>query len=110
PGTKFASVDEALAALDVDVSGDQLLVTIQNIGTSEEAIGLGSLNTSGLGWCWLKNLDDTNYVEIRGESGGADLIRLNAGEAALFRLAADATPYGIANTAACDLAIAIIEA
>lgn len=95
------------SGLTFTLTGTKASQHIQNIGTSEEALLDGDVGTPG--WCLLKNLDSTNYVEIRPGSGLADLVRLNAGEIALLRFAADATPYAIANTAACDLLIFILE-
>ena len=73
---------------------------IQNIGTSEESLDTGDLTTYG--WLYLKNLDDTNYVQV-GFSTGVYGIRLEAGEPALFRTEPAATVYLKANTAACDV-------
>ena len=99
-----ASFSRALTAKKVTVSGNRYVLNIQNIGTSEEALGIGELSAP-LGWAWFHNLDDTNYVEIRlGTGASNDMIRLNAKEAALMRLGSDiSAPYAIANTAAVDL-------
>ena len=83
---------------------------VQNIGTSHEAISLGDVSTEG--YVWMRNLDDTNFVQV-GLDGGASLtpvIRMNAGESCVFRLDAAATLYAEADTAACDLDILILEA
>jgi hypothetical protein len=82
---------------------------VQNIGTTYEAISLGNVTTEG--WVYLRNLHDTNYVEI-GLDAGADLdpvIRLNAGEATVFRLSPSATLYAKANTGAVDVDVFITE-
>lgn len=102
-----AAVSRALANLSVTVSGSKYVSGVQNIGTSEEAISLGDLGTPG--WAWFKNLDGTNYIEIRPNTGVADLIKLKPGEFALFRITSDAVPYAIANTAACNLEKIIFE-
>lgn len=82
-----------------DMAGTPVIHNTQQIGTSEEAIVMGDVSTPG--WAWFKNLDDTNYVEIRPATGVADLLRLNPGEECVFRFAADATaPFAIANTGA----------
>jgi len=74
-----------------------------SVGTSEEAIPLGEVTS--LGWAVFKNLDTTNYVELRSASGAAnDIIKLKAGEGCAFRFGSDVTaPYLIANTAACQV-------
>lgn len=69
------------------------------VGTSEEAIPLGEV--SSLGWAFIRNLDDTNYLEIRSATGsGNDIIKIKAGKFALFHFGSDVSaPYAIANTA-----------
>ena len=69
-----------------------------------EAVGLGDVATNGV--AYFVNLDATNYVEIGINQGGTfyPLIRLNAGEGTVLRLAQGVTPYARANTAS-----AIIE-
>lgn len=90
------------------VSGTKISDVVQNVGTSEEAINKGDIGTPGL--CMIENLDATNYVSVRAATGAADLIKIPAGKTAgPFMLAASA-PYIIANTAACDVRIIIIEA
>lgn len=92
-----------------DMSGTEFIHNTQIVGTSEEALLMGDVAAPG--WAFFKNLDATNYVEIRAATGVADTLRLNAGEAAVFRFAADATaPFAIANTAAVRLEYLILEA
>lgn len=81
--------------------------TTISVGTSAEAIPLAEVTQPH--WAWFKNLDATNFVEIRNGSGGADLIRLYPGEACAVPLAIDATPYAIADTAACLMEYAIFS-
>lgn len=78
----------------------------QKIGTSEETVSTTDIGT--LGYCWMKNLDDTNYIEV-GFSTGVYGIRLEAGEVALFRLNPSSTIYAKANTAECNAEISIFE-
>jgi hypothetical protein len=75
----------------------------QNIGTSEEALDLGGLAT--LGYALFKNLDDTNYCELRSGTGaGNDIIRLDPLGGAMFRFGSDITaPFAIAITAAVQI-------
>jgi hypothetical protein len=49
-------------------------------------------------------------MEIRADTGVADLIRLEPGDVCLFRVTDDATPYGIADTAAVEFEYLLIEA
>ena len=90
----------------VDVTGDAYTRGIQSIGTSEEQVVQGAeLGTPG--FVILKNLDDTNYIEVGSTTGVYD-IKLKAGEVALYRHNS-ATMYAKANTAACLLEYTIVE-
>lgn len=100
-----AEISRALSK-QITVSGTQHVHHVQSIGTSAEALDIGDLTT--LGWCWMKNLDATNYVSIRSGADGANVINLDPGEAALFRLATN-TPFAIADTAPVELEYLIIE-
>ena len=72
------------------------------IGTTEESETFSELAT--LGWCKLKNIDATNYVQV-GFSAGVYGIRVEAGESCVFRLEPGVTMYLKANTAACKMLI-----
>ena len=97
--------DEILAIAEkfANVSTKKYVKFKQAIGTSEEAIGLGEVTS--LGWAFFINRDATNYLEIRSGTGASnDIIKLLAGEFAMFRFGSDVTaPFAIANTAACQL-------
>jgi hypothetical protein len=71
----------------------------QEIGTSEEAILLDDHTThEGL---WIRNLDETNYVEIKTGTGGTIFAKIRAGRCMWVPLGSGAqTPFAIANTAA----------
>lgn len=80
------------------------------VGTSEEDIAIPDVAT--LGWCWMKNLDTTNYIKWGPKSGGAmvELGRLMPGKTALLQLAPGITLRAIANGAECKLQIHVFEA
>lgn len=80
-----------------------------SIGTSEEAIAFTDIST--LGWCFIKNLDASNFVTYGPESAGAMVSfgRLKAGEAAVMRLSPGATVRMKADTAACKVQIICLE-
>ena len=96
----------------VDVSGDSLNKTIQEIATSNTQITAVASITAGTGgaygYMFIKNLDSSNYVEIADEDDTNYFCKLKAGEFAMFR-AADSDYWGRANTAAVVLEILIIE-
>ena len=101
--------EERTSKIQADQSATGGQAGVQNIGTSYEAVTLGNVSTEG--YVHLRNLDSTNYLEV-GLDAGADLtpvIRLNAGEVALFRLSTSATLFAKANTASVDLDVCILE-
>jgi hypothetical protein len=67
------------------------------IGTSATTFPLGQVTAPH--WAWFFNKDASNFVTIRNGSGGADLIKLLAGEFCAVPLLDTAVPYGVANTA-----------
>lgn len=103
------SLSLVVNGLQVDVSGTAALHARQTVGTSEEALNLGDV--TAVGYLIVVNRDDTNFVEIRPGTGVADLIKIGAGEVALFRLATTATaPYVIADTASCQIEYILLSA
>jgi len=96
------------AELSYDQTGDGSYSNVHNIGTTEESVAaFGDVST--FGWCYLRNLDTTNYVQwgfATTDYGG----RMEAGEpAGPFRLEPGITLYLKANTAACNVRIAVFE-
>jgi hypothetical protein len=110
----FNDTDEtaSVIALNVNMTGTRFTHFRQSVAMSEEALILGELSGATLGWCYIKNLDSTNYVEVRSGTGSSnDIIKIKAGEFALFRWGSDVTaPYAIANTAAVLIEARIYEA
>lgn len=100
---------KALTAQGIDVAGLRFVHNIQQIGTSEEALKLGELAT--LGVTWMRNLDTTNFLEVRSGTGASnDFYKFLPGEAWCWRWGSDVTaPYAIADTAACYLEYVIFE-
>lgn len=79
----------------------------QTITTSEVAINLGGI--SSIGWLMFKNLDPTNYIEIKTGTGGTIIGKMLAGESyGPVRCGSGITaPFAIANTASCEMEILI---
>lgn len=90
----------------VTVSGSKYTHIVQAIGTSATALDIGDITTPG--YILMKNQDATNYVTIRMGASGADVVKMKAGEIALFRLAGS-TPYAVANTASVNVEYFLIE-
>lgn len=97
--TTLEAVVNDLAA---SVSTKRVIHAKQNIGITEEAIGLGDVSAPG--WAVFVNRDETNFIELRVATSGAKFAKLRPGEFAFLRLGAGAqAPYAIADTAACQL-------
>lgn len=97
------------SGLQVDVSGTNAIHNRQIIGTSAEALVLGDVAAGG--YFIGINRDGTNFIEIRHATGGTDLVKMLAGEVAMFRISGDATaPAAIADTANCELEYIILDA
>ena len=82
------------------ISGSNVVSDTQNIGTSVETLSFPS-DVSGVGYILVKNLDDSNYITL-GPTTEAMLIRINAGEIALFRISGQPV-YAQADTAAVKI-------
>jgi len=93
------------------MTGSQYVKHRQTVGfAASEALNLGPDVAAG-GWCMIVNRDATNYVQVIAATGETPLIRLLAGEFALFRLSASATaPHVQANTAAVDIDVLLLDA
>lgn len=84
----------AQVAKQFDVSGNDAIRRTQIIGNSAEALDVGEIGTVGYGM--FINLGPTDSISIRIGSSGADVVKLNPNECALFRLAAS-NPYAVAS-------------
>lgn len=82
----------------------------QTIGTTEEAIVVTDITTSGV--AYFLNIDAANFVQLGVVVSATfyPLVRLLAGEVASFRLDTGATIYAKADTAECQLVFEINEA
>jgi hypothetical protein len=106
-GSKSASL--SLGPSTFDVAGNAALHNVQEVGfAAEEALLMGDVAAGG--YCLMVNRDDTNFVEVRPNTGVADLIRLEPGDVCLFRITDDAVPYLLADTAAVDVEVLLIDA
>jgi hypothetical protein len=105
--TRTSTKDMGISGLQFTVSGTDCIGPVtQTIGTSAEALDIGDITTPG--YVAIKNLDATNYVTIRMGSTGADVVKLKAGEFAMFRLAST-NPFALANTSSCQVLYVLVE-
>lgn len=97
------------AVLAADMAGDGGGAPgFVEVGTSEEDIDLSEITT--LGWCFMRNLDSTNFVEWGKKDGSNNMQaigRMGPGEPALFRLNQGVTLRMKADTAACNVQILV---
>lgn len=100
---------KALTSQGIDVAGLRFVHQIQQIGITEEALKLGEL--ASLGVAWMRNLDATNFLEVRSGTGAAnDFWKFLPGEAWCWRFGSDVSaPFAIADTAVCYLEYVIFE-
>ncbi len=101
--------DRKINSVQVDQAAVGSNGGVQEIGfAAHEVIALGDLGT--LGYVILRNLDDTNFVEIGRDIAAAfqSFASLKPGEPQLFRFAAGVVPYAQADTAAVDLEFMIL--
>jgi hypothetical protein len=86
---------------NVNVAGSVRHGGVQTIGTTEEALIIGDV--SSVGWVTIKNLDNTNFVQIAALPSEHFTIKLKAGEACAFRAAGNAI-YAKADTSPVKVA------
>lgn len=97
----------AVSGVTLNVTGTKFVRAVQSIQiTTAEALVIGEIGTAG--WLFVQNTDATNFVTIRNGLNGADVVKLKAGEACLFRLATNA-PYMLADTAAVVVHYMVVE-
>lgn len=93
-----------------DVSAIGLAAGVQVVGTSAEAIV--TTDVASLGWCYLQNLDSTNFILYGPDDGGTlkDFGKMLPGEIAWLRLKPGITVKAKADTASCKMLYKIFDA
>ena len=79
---------------------------VQSIPTGVTQIGKGDV--VAIGMCWFSNLGDTS-LEIRNGVAGANVVKIEPGEWAMFRGATAVDLYALSDTTANDLEYLILE-
>ena len=103
----IAAVGRNITSAQFNMSSGVYSEGVKSIATSATAIPLGGITSCG--WAFFYNSDATNFLAIRNGSGGADVIKLKAGEIAMLPLLDACVPYAIADTAACLLEFLIFS-
>ena len=97
-------------SLTFDMTGSVAAGGVSSIPTTAAgtALNVGSVSTAG--WAYLRNTDDTNFVEVGVQVAGTfyPAIKLKAGEAGVVRLGTN-SPYARANTLAVNLQYFIFQ-
>ncbi len=108
-GGRVDSEGVGQAASEVSVSSEKHIKSQLTVTTTEVAIPLGGV--SSLGYAMFKNLDATNFIEIRVGTAGTKIIKLGPGQSSgPFRFGTGITaPYAIADTATCEMAYEIFS-
>ncbi len=81
-----------------DMTGSFTVEGTVSIATAGTAIPLGQVVQPS--FAFVHNLDGTNYLRLSNGVAGAKLVKLLAGDYAIFRFDDTAVPYGFADTAA----------
>lgn len=103
------SISGTVSGLAITQSGTNNIGSVQNIGTTSEALSFGDVATPG--YLFLKNLDSTNFVNFDLNNpavAGTSFCKLLPGECALIPTRQTAI-YAKADTAACDVYVILLE-
>lgn len=94
--------------VNATLTGTAFANSVQNIGTTYEQLVVPA-EVSSAGYCYFRNLDATNYVEVGVEVSAAfyPLIKLKPGEVAVARMSST-TIFARANTAAVNLEFCLL--
>ena len=80
---------------------------VQNIGAVVEELGIGDVGIPGIGW--FRNIGTADTIRIRNGVAGAEVVALEVGEWALFRVAPAAVLWAISSSGNNDLEYFIIR-
>ena len=96
------------AGITITPSGARCRHFTQTINTSDTALSIGDISSPGA--VYIRNLDPTNYVDLRVAAAGSKFARLQPnGLPFVGYLGPDAAvPVGIANSGACVIEILIV--
>lgn len=103
-------ISEPTKTIQRTMAGTHHAASVQDIGTTYEALAIPA-ELATLGYCHLKNVDATNYIEIGVEVAAAfyPVIKLIPGDIAVLRFS-PVSLFGRANTAGAKLRFSMLEA
>jgi hypothetical protein len=105
-GTNY--VRFGMSGIQFDVSGTEFIRHTQLVSDSEEALVFGDVSKGG--YACFYNAHATAVIQIRPATTETDLVRLEPGDIAMFRIDDGATPYVISSVADAPLQYVIIDA
>jgi hypothetical protein len=102
------AIGRSITNLLRNMSGSNYIQDTVVVPTSATVVALGGVTNPH--WSFWLNLDPINYIQLQNGVSGAVLVRLLAGDFAMFPLDQGATPYAISNTGACQMEYLILAA
>jgi len=99
-------VQQGYYNVPLDTSADNPHVSFQDITVAEILVDLGDVGTGP--YCLVRNLDTSNYVQLRSGQALASFARLRPGEIALFPFDEGSTLYAAANGASCRIEVTAV--
>ena len=90
----------------IDMTGESVTHSVQEIPTGGEILVEGDV-LGTVGYVYIKNLDNTNFVTVGSHATDNHTIKLKPSECCLFRAAGSV--YVKANTSACNVEYIVIE-
>lgn len=107
--TKFSTSESASFSGSVDVTDNNFIHHVQNVGfASDEELVLGDVTVGG--YFIGVNRDGSNFIQIFGQTGDTALAQLLPGDFCMFRVDPGATVFVQADTASCLLEYWLFEA
>lgn len=98
----------ALEAHSVDIAGSRYIENTQQVGIAEEELYFGDVVPGGLALLTNRG-SDAEWIDVRAESGGANLLRLLPGVTQLVQLSPGVRPYVIASVDYVDLELVMVD-
>jgi len=100
----------SVSGLYVPLTGSKYIQLVQSIPTTSGGTAINVTGLANIGYCEFINLDTVNYVQLMTAVSGTVVIRVNPGDAQLFRFDPSITaPAMIAHTGAVLIQYLCIE-
>lgn len=97
-----------LEAFTVEVTGNRFIRSVQKVGIAEEDLDMNDVIAGGLAALTNRGTG-AEWIDVRAEAGGTNLLRLLPGQTQLLRFTPAARPYVIASVDFVDLELLMLE-